>query len=164
MPQEESINASLAHVLRIAYQQFKGGEPRAALDVLMPVLETEESASQPSLVAATLWGLAGDCYFQLGEPEPGFHAYKRSIALTPYAGCLELFACQVAKHRRAEDAAFALRCLAVAREGSRKGFKEHPLFVLWHSLSWDLLFLRYVRLPIVRWRLRRLAARSADTN
>jgi hypothetical protein len=75
-------------------------------------------------------------------------------------GCLALFACQVARHGRAKDAEEALRCLRAARSVEWQALRRHPVHFLWHSLDPYLLYLRFVRVPLARWRLWRLAARA----
>jgi tetratricopeptide (TPR) repeat protein len=143
-------------VLREAYGAFRSGQVRRALDLLQPVL-AEDRANRSTTAASVVWGLAGDCHFKLDQPEDGFRAYQRSIALNPDAGCLTLFACQVAKHRRGRDAEDALRCLEMARDSDRRAFKKHPIHVLLHSLKPTALWHRFVKIPIARRRLIRLA-------
>jgi hypothetical protein len=147
-------------LLVAAYRQFRAGMPQAALDLLQPVLEHDESANRPSVVAGVLWGLAGDCFFRLDKPDEGFRAYRRAIELDGNCGCLALFACQVARHRRAEYAAEALRCLRASRAADWRALRQHPVHFLWHSLGPEALYFRFVRVPLARWRLRRLAARA----
>jgi cytochrome c-type biogenesis protein CcmH/NrfG len=110
-------------LLVAAYRQFRAGQPRAARDLLKPVLANDELANRPSVMAGVLWGLAGDCYFLLHEADKGFQAYKRAIELDGDTGCLALFACQVAHHRRAEDAEAVLRCLRAARAGDWRALR-----------------------------------------
>jgi tetratricopeptide (TPR) repeat protein len=152
-----------APLLRTAYDLFRAGEFRAALALLEPVLGSEQAPVGHPYVAGILCGLAGDCYFKLGEPEKGFRAYRRAIDLDPGAGCLALFAYQVAKHRRGQDAEFALRCLAKSREADRQAFRRHPIHFLSFALRPSAILFQLVQLPIARWRLRRLAARWRDT-
>ena len=147
-------------LLVAAYRQFRAGAPRAALDQLEPVLEHDELANRPSFMAGVLWGLTGDCYFRLDKPDEGFRAYRRAIELDGATGCLALFACEVARHRRAEDAEEALRCLRAARAADWRALTRHPFHFLWHSLGPDALYFRFVRVPLARWRLRRLAAQA----
>jgi hypothetical protein len=158
---EESI-ADHPHrpVLVAAYRQFRLDNPGAALELLEPVIGHDELANRPSVTAGVLWGLAGDCYFRVGAPEKGFRAYRRSIELDGEAGCLALFACQVAWHRRADYAEEALGCLRAARAADGRALRRHTLRFLWHSLGVEALYFRFVRVPLVRWRLRRLAAQS----
>ena len=143
-------------LLRQAYPPFRNGQVRQALDLIEPMLKVER-ANRSTAAASVLWGLAGDCYFKLNQPEDGFRAYRRSIELNPETGCLTLFACQVAKHRRAELAAEALRCLQAARKADWRAFKKYPVHVLLHSLKPTALLHRFYEVPLTRWRLRRLA-------
>ena len=147
-------------LLAAAYREFRTGKPQAALDLLEPVLEHDEVVNRPSVMAGVLWGLAGDCYFRLDQPEKGFRAYRRSIELDGSAGCLALFACQVARHRRAEDAEEALQCLRAARACDWRALRQHPVHFLWHSIGLDALYFRFIKVPLARRRLRRLAARA----
>jgi hypothetical protein len=142
-----------------AYRQFRAGKPQATLDLLKPVVEKDGAANRQSVMAGVLWGSVGDCYFKLDEPDKGFQAYRRSIELDSYTGCLPLFACQVAWHHRTEDAEEALRCLWVMRERDRAALRKHPVHFVWQSLSWEMLYFRFVRLPLTRWRLQRLVNR-----
>jgi tetratricopeptide (TPR) repeat protein len=145
-------------LLVAAYRRFRAGDPRAALDLLEPVIGSDELANRSSVMAGVLWGLAGDCYFRLGQPDSGFRAYLRAIALDGTTGCLALFACQVAWHRRAEYAEQALECLRAARTADGQALRRHPAHFLWHSCGMDAIYFRFVQVPLARWRLRRLAA------
>jgi tetratricopeptide (TPR) repeat protein len=147
-------------LLVAAYRQFRAGAPRAALDLLEPVLGHDELANRPSAMAGVLWGLAGDCYFRLDQPDEGFRAYRRAIELDGTTGCLALYACQVARHRRAENAEEALQCLRAARALDWQALRRYPVHFLWHSLGLEALYFRFVRVPLARWRLRNLAARA----
>ena len=91
------------------------------------------------------------------SPEPGL---MQRPELDGATGCLALFACEVARHRRAEDAEEALRCLRAARAADWRALTRHPFHFLWHSLGPDALYFRFVRVPLARWRLRRLAAQA----
>lgn len=158
---DESIDEHPLRPLLVAsYREFRIGRPRAALDLLVPVIEHDERANRPSVMAGVLWGLAGDCHFWLDEPDKGFRAYRRAIELDGRTGCLALFACQVAWHRRAEDAEEALRCLRAARASDWQAFRRHPIHVLHHSLGVEALYFRFVRVPLVKWRLHRLVAQA----
>ena len=150
----------LMPVLRSAYAAFRAGDTPGALDQLAPALGAE-AATQPGVVPGVVWGLAGDCYFRLGEPDRGFAAYRRAIDLDPAAGCLAFFARQVAAHRRVADARFALRCLDAARVADRAALRRHPLHNLRHSDPPDTHNNQFAELPCVRWRLRRMAARAS---
>lgn len=154
---DEVADHPLMPALRLAYASFRAGNVRAAVEQLAPALATD-AAKQPAVVAGALWGLAGDCAFKLGEIDRGFAAYRQAIALDPQAGCLTLFARQVAAHRRAEDAAFALQCLGMARASDWAALRRYPVHFLLHSIAPDALYFRFAVLPCVRWRLRRLAA------
>lgn len=121
-------------------------------------------ANCPSVTAGALWGLAGDCYFARGELDRGFGAYRRAIDLDPHAGCLPLFACAVAKYGRAQDAELALICLDASWQADKTALRRHPLHFLRWSLKPDFLYFRFVKLPSVRRRLRRLAAEWRDAN
>jgi tetratricopeptide (TPR) repeat protein len=107
-----------------------------------------------------IWGLTGDCYFKLKESENGFAAYRRAIEMDPKAGCLALFARQVAAYRRVEDAAFAIECLDMYRSANREALLKYPIHHIIHSLPPDMLYLRFAVLPCVRLRLRRLAKQA----
>jgi hypothetical protein len=144
-------------LLIAAYRQFLAGQPGAALALLEPVVERDELANRPSAMGGLLWGLAGDCYFRLVEPEKGFQAYRRAIACDGRAGCLTFFACQVAWHRRAEDVEEAFQCLRAARAADRWALRQFLVHFLWHSIGMERLYHRFVRIPLVRWRLWRLS-------
>lgn len=146
-----------------AYRQFQDGKPGATLALLEPVIERDESANHPSLMAGVMWGLAGDCYFRLDEPDKGFRAYRRAIELDGAAGCLTLFACQVAWHRRAEYAEEALGCLRASRAADWRALRQHPLHFLWHCLGVKDLYFRFVRVPLARRQLHRLVAQARNT-
>ncbi len=160
MSGESYADHPLGLLLSAAYRKFRAGEPAAALDLLEPVLEYDEMANRASAMAGLLWGLAGDCYFRIDEADKGFHAYQRAIKLDGDAGCRALFACQVASHRRAEHAEEALRCLRAARASDWRALRRHPAHFLKHSLRLEALYFRFVRVPLARWRLRRLAAQA----
>ena len=150
-------------LLVAAYRQFRAGHPRAALDRLEPVIAGDELANRSSVMAGVLWGLAGDCYFLLEQPDLGFRAYLRAIALDGATGCLALFACQVAWHRRAEYAERAMECLRAARASDAIAIRRHPIHFLWYSCGFEMLYFRFVRVPLARRRLRRLAAGGGDS-
>ena len=150
----------MAHPLRpllvVAARVFLAGNYRATLNLLEPVIEHDEHVNRPSPVSSLFWAVAGDCYFLLGEPERGFRAYRRSMELDGESACLREFACQVAAHRRVEDAEEALRALRNARAAEWHTFRKHPIHVLRHNLNRVMLSLRFVRVPIARWKLRRM--------
>ncbi len=147
-----------ARLLRSAYAAFLAGDARSAVDELRPVLDKDPAAREPGQLTGLLWGLAGDGYFVLGEEENGFLAYRQSLQLDPAAGCLALFARQVADQGRWEDAAFALQCLDRARAEDWRAFRRHPIHFLRHNLSLSAVYFRLVRWPRIRRRLKQLAA------
>jgi hypothetical protein len=104
--------------------------PRAALDLLEPVIEHDELANRASVMAGVLWGLAGDCYFRLKDADKGFRAYRRAIELDGGTGCLPLFACQVASHQRVDDAEAGLAALRAHGALSRRALRRHPIHFL----------------------------------
>jgi tetratricopeptide (TPR) repeat protein len=140
-----------------AVKAFRGGDPERAVQI---VERCDGLADETGEVASHLWGLAGDAYFKLGRTDDGFRAYRRAIELFPAAGCLAFYAIQVANHRRAEDAAFALECLDADARGNRKALREHTLHYLLHSLKPDMLWFSLVWKPLARWRLKRLTPRT----
>ena len=158
MAEEPSANHPHAILLRSAYAKFLAGDARTAVDELAAVLEHDPAAREPGRLTGMLWGLTGDCYFKLGEGEKGFAAYRQSLQLDPSAGCLALFARQVADEGRWEDAALALRCLDLARDEDWRAFRRHPIHFLSHNLSPSTIYFRLVRWPRIRRRLRQLAA------
>ena len=139
-------------LLRSAYACFRHRDHRSAIDILAPILDPTE---RPSVVAGAIWGLAGDCYFALDEIELGFTAYRQSLTLDPMGGCLSLFAREVVRHHRTEDADFALLCLNGAWQADKLAFRRYPMHFLKHSLSPRLLYFRIMVLPKLRQRLRR---------
>lgn len=156
---EEAFRAHPHRPLLVkAYARFLEGIPRAALYLLEPVLVADETARSPAVVTSLLWGLAGDCYFKLDEAEAGFAAYRVSISLDPKAGCLVLYARQVARHCRSEEAEFALRCADTARRTDKEALRRYPVHFLRHALKPDALYFRLVVMPLTRRRLRLLAA------
>jgi hypothetical protein len=157
MPEEDYSKHPHMVLLRTAYSDFRCGNPQDALDRIEPILLTDSTTQAPSIATGLLWGLAGDCYFKLSKYENGFIAYRKAMELDPTCGCLAVFAREVARHRRLEDAEFALQCLEVDREARRKAWREHFWHILRFSLNLDTLWFQLVIIPLTRRRLRRLA-------
>ena len=153
----------MAHPLRplmvSAARLLRSKDYRATLALLEPVIERDEDANRPSPISGLLWAMAGDCYFELSEPDKGFRAYRRAMELDGNTGCLALFACQVASHRRAEYAEEGLRALRANRLSLWRAFRRSPILTLWY-MNWEFLSLCFFHAPRARWRLRRMVARA----
>ena len=132
-------------IFKTAYQQFRKKEYTDSLRTLDSVLGNVKEIENDKLnLLSLMWGIAGDSLASLKSVDDAVFAYRKSIELDTYSGCIMGYAWFVAKYEIRSELPFAYNCLLSYKEHLRSGSKRWQifgfLFVLFTmpSICWDL--------------------------
>lgn len=146
-------------ILRESYQLFVQKQYHNALSALNPIINGNIVISNDTLkLHSLMWGIAGDSFFALKDINKAVQAYRKSISLDKYSGCIYSYTSMVTKYNLIEEVAFAHETLT----NYDMHLKNNPtiwkifgnLFALFYMPATWWLF--YIEMPIVRIRLNKM--------
>ncbi len=116
-------------IFKTAYQQFRKKEYIDSLRTLEPVLSNVKEIENDKLnLLSLMWGIAGDSLASLKSADDAVFAYRKSIELDTYSGCVMGYAWLVAKYEIHSERPFAYTCLLSYKEHLRSGPKRWRIF------------------------------------